>query len=178
MNKKFLWVDLEMSGLDVNKCRILELAAIVTDSKFKALDQYDAIVKQSDAVLAAMDEWCTKTHGESGLTAAVKLGKPEPQVEAEFLALIDKHFAKDERVVLCGNSIGQDRKFIDAYMPNVAKRLHYRMVDVTSYKVIFRDCYGIEYEKQGKHRAIDDIKESIAELQSYLAYLQIPAKKN
>jgi oligoribonuclease len=172
--KKLLWLDLEMSGLDVNSCRILEVAAIVTDINFAPLDQYEAIIHQPDTVLEAMDAWCKDTHGKSGLTAAVKTGKKEDLVESEFLALIDKHFAANERPVLCGNSIGQDRKFIDMYWKRVAARLHYRMIDVTSYKEIFRDRFGIEHPKQGKHRAIDDIKESIAELSFYLSHIQVP----
>lgn len=167
----YLWIDMEMSSLDVDRCRILEVAAIVTDAEYKPLETYEAIVYQEPAVLAAMDAWCTKQHGESGLTAAVANGKPEPRVEQELLALINRHFKADERPVLCGNSIGQDRKFIDAYMPALSKRLHYRMVDVTSFKVVLQDKVG-SFAKKDSHRALGDIEESIGELKFYLGFFK------
>lgn len=167
---------MEMSGLDVESCRILEVAAIIADENFRELGSFEAIVKQPDFVLDAMDEWCTKTHGESGLTASVRQGQPEAKVEADFLAFINKNFTADEKPVLCGNSIGQDRKFIDYHWKRVAARLHYRMLDVTSFKVIFNNRYKIEYKKKGTHRALDDIKESIAELSHYLSFVQPNAK--
>lgn len=172
----YLWVDMEMSGLDVGSCRILELAAIVTDGAFQPLESYHAVVYQPSEVLEAMDEWCKENHGKSGLTAAVATGKPETQVEQEMLALISRHFPEKERPILSGNSIGQDRKFIDAYMPLLSGRLHYRMLDVSSLKIVFNDRYGIRYEKKGSHRALDDIHESIAELQHYLGFVQAPAR--
>ncbi len=172
--KNFLWVDLEMSGLEVEKCRILEIAAIVTDESFVALEEYQAVVHQPQAVLDAMDAWCTENHGKSGLTEAVKKGTPEHEVEDALLALISRHFTKDDRPVLCGNSIAQDRKFIDAYMPKLAERLHYRMVDVTSFKEIFRSKYGIEHKKSNAHRALGDIHESISELKHYLSFVKAP----
>src|SRR5690606_6257394 len=116
--------DMEMSGLDVSQCRILEVAAVVTDGNFQPLESYEAVVFQPPEVLEAMDEWCKENHGKSGLTAAVAKGKPETQVEKELLELVSRHFQEKDRPVLCGNSIGQDRKFIDAYMPELAKRLH------------------------------------------------------
>ncbi|MGZ3694631.1 MAG: oligoribonuclease [Bdellovibrionota bacterium] len=167
----YLWIDMEMSGLEVATCRILEVAAIVTDADFKPLEEYQAVVFQTKPVLDAMDAWCTENHAKSGLTALVPKGKPEAQVEKELLALIDRHFGAKEKPLLCGNSIGQDRKFIDAYMPLLSKRLHYRMLDVTSYKVVFQEKYKIHYEKKGSHRALDDIHESIAELKLYLSYV-------
>lgn len=172
----YLWVDMEMSGLDLGQCRILEVAAIVTDGDFKPRETYEAIVFQEPAVLEAMDAWCKDTHGKSGLTALVATGKPEAQVEDELLALIDRHFRADERPILCGNSIGQDRKFIDAYMPRLGKRLHYRMLDVTSFKIVLGSRYGIDYEKKGSHRALGDIQESIAELSHYLSFVKAPLK--
>jgi oligoribonuclease len=167
----FLWIDMEMSGLEVNQCRILEVAAIVTDTDFKPLETYEAIVFQEPTVLAAMDAWCTEHHGKSGLTAAVASGKQESLVETELLALVSRHYKPEERPVLCGNSIGQDRKFIDAYMPALAKRLHYRMLDVTSFKIVFEAGYGVEFKKKDAHRALGDIEESIAELKHYLGYV-------
>ena len=168
---RLLWLDLEMSGLDVANCRILEVAAIVTDLQFKELETYHAIVRQDQAVLDAMDQWCTRQHGASGLTAAVPGGTEESVVEDALIQLVDRHWKKSDMAVLCGNSIGTDRDFIRAWMPRLALRLHYRLLDVSSYKVIFKSCYGIGYPKAGSHRAIDDIRESIGELQHYLSYL-------
>jgi oligoribonuclease len=166
---------MEMSGLEVSQCRILEVAAVVTDRDFKTLETYQAVVFQPAEVLDAMDTWCKENHGKTGLTAAVAKGKPELEVEKDLLALINRHFTAKDRPVLAGNSIGQDRKFIDAYMPELAARLHYRMLDVTSFKIILHDRYKIVYEKKGTHRALDDIQESIAELSHYMSFFQPPA---
>ncbi|HEY8279249.1 MAG TPA: oligoribonuclease [Bdellovibrionota bacterium] len=171
----YLWIDMEMSGLEVSKCRILEVAAIVTNRDFVPLETYHAIVYQPPEVLEAMDAWCKENHGKSGLTAAVAKGVPESEAEKQLLALIDRHFPAKERPILAGNSIGQDRKFIDAYMPALAERLHYRMLDVSSFKIIFNDRFGLRYEKRGTHRALDDILESIAELTLYLSHVRAPS---
>lgn len=173
--QKFLWVDLEMSGLDLDDCRILEIAAIVTDDKYTPVGStFHRIVQQPQAVLDAMDEWCTKTHGESGLTAAVPNGTPETQAESEFDQYLTEHFGDDTMIILCGNSIGQDRKFIDRYLPKIAARLHYRMLDVTSWKIAFTAMGHEPFAKEGGHRALDDIKESINELRYYLSFVQPP----
>lgn len=172
--KKFLWVDLEMTGLDETRDVIIEFAAIVTDIDLKSLEEYHAIVFQPPEKLAQMDEWCTKTHGESGLTAQIPNGKPLAKVEEEICELLSRHFTqkgKEHRPILAGNSISQDRKFIDRYMKDFSSRLHYRMVDVSSYKEIFKHRWGLEFKKENKHRAIDDIKESIRELDFYLGYV-------
>ncbi len=171
MAQKFLWLDLEMSGLDVESCRILECAAIVTNEDWKEFGTFEIIVKQPDSVLEAMDEWCTTTHGKSGLTEAVKKGTLEPEAELGFLRFIDEHFADDEQVVIAGNSIGQDRKFLDKYWPKAASRLHYRMLDVSSWKLVFNACYNEVVEKKGTHRALDDIRESIGELKHYQSFV-------
>jgi oligoribonuclease len=174
--KKLLWVDMEMTGLDEHVHHILEVAAIVTDLDFTLLEEYHRVVHQPAEVMALMDAWCVKTHGDSGLTTAVATGTPLPAVEQEMLQLLDRHYARQDRVILCGNSIGQDRKFIDRHMIDFSKRLHYRMIDVSSFKEIFREKYGVQFEKGNKHRAIDDIHESIRELQGYLKYIQVPSK--
>jgi oligoribonuclease len=165
---------MEMSGLDVSQCRILEVAAVVTDRNFRTLESYEAIVFQEPEVLAAMDEWCQKQHGDSGLKAAVATGKPESLVEQELLALVERHFQPKDRPILCGNSIGQDRKFIERYMMALDKRLHYRMVDVTSFKVILAER-GVSFAKKDtNHRALGDIQQSIAELEHYLSHFNTP----
>jgi len=172
--KNLLWVDLEMTGLDEKTHHILELAAVVTDMQLKPLGEFHKIVYQPPEVLALMDDWCVKTHGASGLTTAVATGTPLAQVESELVEFLKKYFKSDERIILCGNSIPQDRRFIDVYLPNFNKKLHYRMVDVSSFKEIFRERFNIKFEKKNQHRAVDDIMESIRELEAYLAYVKIP----
>ena len=172
--KRMFWLDLEMTGLDVENCVIIEVAVIVTDLELNPLEEYTRVVQQPQAVLDTMDEWCVKTHGESGLTAEVPTGTPLDQVEAALLALLDRHFGAEERVVLCGNSIHQDRRFVERYMPRLAARLHYRMVDVSSFKEVFRSRYGVQWEKANNHRALQDTRESIRELAEYLRHVQPP----
>lgn len=174
MNKKLLWVDLEMTGLDDVKDSILEVAAIVTDVELKPLEEFHRVVFQPQEVLDNMNDWCKKTHGESGLTAAIPGGTPLPQVEKDLLELISRHFSEKDRPVLCGNSIGNDRRFIDRYTPDLAKRLHYRMIDVSSFKEVYRDRFKIEFKKKNAHRAVDDILESIRELEHYLSFVKVP----
>ena len=145
-----------------------EMAVIVTDMNFKAVDTYQAIIKQPEAFLENMDEWNTEHHGDSGLTAKVPSGKEPEEVEKELCELTDKHFPhKNDRPILCGNSIFQDRRFIDVYFKDFAKMLHYRMLDVTAWKIIMNEVYHVEYQKRDAHRALDDIRESIEELKRY-----------
>lgn len=167
---------MEMTGLNDNIHVILEIAAVITDLDFNSSGEFHRIVFQPQEKLALMDAWCVKTHGDSGLTKAVATGTPLEQVEAEFLAFLDKHYAKDEKIVIAGNSIGNDRRFIDRYMVGLANRLHYRMIDVSSFKEVFKDKYGVEHKKGDKHRAVDDIFESINELKTYLSLVHAPTK--
>jgi oligoribonuclease len=176
MSKPLLWIDLEMTGLDEKTDSILELAAVITTMDLKPLEELHRVVYQPDEVLKNMNDWCKKTHGESGLTAAVPKGTPLAQVEKDVVAMLGRHFATSDRIVLAGNSVGNDRRFIDRYMPELAKRLHYRLVDVSSFKEVFRERYGIHVAKKDAHRAVDDIHESIRELETYLSYVQIPEK--
>lgn len=178
MSKRLLWIDLEMTGLDDQKDQILEVAAVVTDLELKPLEEFHRVVYQPPEVLAAMNDWCKKTHGESGLTAACASGTPLLEVERELLALLGRHYASNDRPVICGNSIGNDRRFIDRYCPEIARRLHYRMIDVSSFKEIYRERWGIEFKKKNAHRAVDDILESIRELEHYLSYVKIPSQES
>ncbi len=174
--KRMFWMDLEMTGLDPEVCTIIEVAVVVTDLELRSLEEYSEVVFQPPEALAVMDEWCVKTHGDSGLTADIPHGKPLAEVEAELLALVERHYPADARVVLCGNSIHQDRRFIDRYLPRFAERLHYRMVDVSSFKEIFRSCYGVQWRKGNNHRALQDTHESIRELGAYLRYVVVPER--
>ena len=161
-----------MTGLDVKKERIIEVAAIVTDLNFKELASYESVVKQDQKYIDAMDDWNKKTHGESGLTAKIPNGVAETVVETNLIELIAKNFPRGERAVLAGNSISQDRLFIDEYMPKLSQALHYRMLDVTAWKVLMVNKFKVEFKKKNQHRAIDDIRESIEELKHYLQYVK------
>ena len=168
--EKLLWIDMEMTGLDVEKERIIEVAAIVTDMDFNVLDQYQSVVKQPKELLDKMDEWNTNQHTKSGLVEKSPTAPSEETVEKEVCTLIEKHF--DKPAILSGNTIGQDRKFIDRYMPELAGKLHYRMLDVTAWKILMGPKFGVTYEKKESHRALDDIIESIEELKTFIQFIE------
>lgn len=178
-SKKMFWIDLEMTGLDHLTDQILEVAVVVTDWNFQPLEEYHRVVFQPQEVLDAMNDWCKQHHGESGLTAEVPKGTPLDQVQRELIDLATRHWGQpngENRIVLCGNSIGNDRRFIDQYLPAFEKHLHYRMIDVSSFKEIFREKYGVKYDKKNAHRAIGDIHESIGELKHYLSFVGVEKK--
>jgi oligoribonuclease len=175
MTNRFFWIDLEMTGLDDAQDSILEAAIVVTDSNFLSLEEFHRVVFQPPEILEGMNDWCKKTHGASGLTSAVAQGTPLPVVETEILGLIDRHFNPQDRIVLAGNSVGNDKRFVDRYMTQLAQRLHYRVIDVSSFKEIFHKKYNLSFQKKNTHRAIDDIHESIRELSFYLSYFQTSA---
>jgi oligoribonuclease len=169
---KLLWVDLEMTGLDVNEHVIIEAAALVTDWEFKVLGSYEAFIAHPDEVLARANPWAHEQHTNSGLLERVRTeGKPERQVVGEMAAFIKEHFGA-EPAVLAGNSIHNDRVFIRKWWPAVDDLLHYRMLDVSSWKLVLRGRYGIDFEKVDAHLAADDIKASIAELEFYLHWFK------
>lgn len=169
---KLLWVDLEMTGLDPKKDVILEVAAEVTDFKFKTLGSYEAVIKQSKRRLKHMNEWSKEHHAKNGLIDRIAdSGKPEKEVMREFVGFIKGHFGK-EPAILAGNSIHNDRIFIMRWWPEVEELLHYRMMDVSSFKIWMQGNKRAEYRKKDVHRAFDDIQASIAELQFYLEKLK------
>jgi oligoribonuclease len=168
-----LWLDMEMTGLDPETCVILEVAAIATDPGLVRLGTFDEVVRQPKSALDAMDRWNTRTHTASGLAAKVADGLPLEVVETDLLAFVDAHFDAEEGVILCGNSITQDRKFVDRYMPRLAARLHYRMIDVSSFKEMLGRRFNLEFRKAQRHRALDDIEESIDEMAHYLSHFRI-----
>ncbi len=170
--EKIFWIDLEMTGLDVVENVIIEFAGIVTDVQLEELGQFHTIVFQPQEELDKMDEWNQKTHGGSGLLGNIPNGKPLDVVETELLDFLADHFTSGE-VVIAGNSIHQDRKFIDRYMPRLAAFLHYRMLDVSSFKLVFKDMYKVHFAKGNSHRALDDINESISELKHYMGYIKV-----
>jgi oligoribonuclease len=169
---KLLWVDLEMTGLDSDHDVILEIAAKVTGFDFKTIASFERIVYQSDEVLARMTEWPRRQHAASGLTERVRTaGQPEDTVKHEFAAFIQEQFG-NEPAILAGNSIHNDRLFIRRWWPEVDALLHYRMLDVSSLKIIMQGKYAVQFEKNDSHRALEDIQASIAELQYYLDWLR------
>ena len=173
MDKKtnLIWVDLEMTGLNPEVDRILEIATLVTDKDLNIVAEGpNLIVHQPDSVLDAMDEWCTTHHGESGLTQKVKdSALSEAAAEQQTLEFL-KEWVEAGASPLCGNSIWQDRRFLIRYMPGLDSFCHYRNIDVSTLKELARRWRpevvdGVQ--KKGSHRALDDIKESIEELKHY-----------
>jgi len=164
-----VWVDLEMTGLDVEECHIIEIAAIITDKNLNIIAEAEPIaIHQSNEVMANMNEWCIKTHAETGLTKRVKESKIS--LEQAQLMILDfiTQYVPYQGSPLCGNSIWQDRRFLGKYMPKIDDYCHYRVLDVTSIKLL-NDYWGGKesYHKQNTHKALDDIRESIAELKFY-----------
>ncbi len=166
-----VWIDMEMTGLRPEKDRILEIATIVTDSQLNILAEGPVIaVRQSEEILAGMDEWCTTHHTASGLLERVRTqGVSEVEAEARTLAFIQQ-YVPEKASPLCGNSIGQDRRFMYAYMPKLEAYFHYRNLDVSSLKIVanmWKPQIMAGFTKKEAHLALDDIRESIAELRYY-----------
>src|SRR4051812_31805286 len=170
---KLLWVDLEMTGLDPSRDVILEVAAEISDFDFKTLESYETCVQQKrETVLARMQAnvwWKDFPGNRDGFLKSIEEGKLLHEAEQELIALVDKHFV-GEPAVLAGNSIYNDRMFIRQWMPALDLKLHYRMLDVSAWKIVMQGKYGVVFEKNDAHRAFDDIQASIAELQHYLEW--------
>ncbi len=176
MQKHILWVDLEMTGLDPVKDRILEVAAIVTDWKFKEVASYEAAIKVGPRLVEkrmrkgpAAEFWNSIPETRDALMKQnLEEGRSGRTIENELLVLLDEHFEKGTPVILAGNSIHADRRFIEHEWPRLNERLHYRMLDVSAWKVVFEGRYGKKFAKREAHRALDDIRGSIEELSYYL----------
>ncbi len=174
---KLLWVDLEMTGLDAQQDVILEIAVEITDFSFNTIASYEAIIAQpTDVVVDRMQKntwWQSYPENRDEFinkTASVN-AKPLEVVEQELIGLIEEHFGA-EPAVLAGNSIYNDRGFIKQWWPRLDLKLHYRMLDVSSWKVFMQGANGVAFEKKEVHRAFDDIQASIAELQYYLEWFK------
>lgn len=167
---KLLWIDLEMTGLDAQAQRIIEVAALVTDFELNELARLERIIHQSDAVLENAEAWPKENMAE--LFDQVRASThAEADVQAELCQLVETHFGS-EKAILAGNSIHQDRKFIKQWWTDLEKLLHYRMLDVSTLKVWLQGSKQAVFEKSETHRAMDDILESIAEFKWALEALK------
>ncbi|HHF3199493.1 MULTISPECIES: oligoribonuclease [Vibrio] len=170
-DQNLIWVDLEMTGLDPETHKIIEIASIVTDSELNILAEGPVLaIHQPEEELAKMDDWCTNTHTASGLVERVRNSKiSEPDAVAQTIEFLEKWVPKGASPI-CGNSIGQDRRFLYKHMPELEEFFHYRYVDVSTLKELARRWQPEVlngFTKQGTHLALDDIRESIAELKYY-----------
>lgn len=166
-----VWLDMEMSGLDPDKDRILELALIVTDKDLNVVEEGPVlVVHQADAVLDGMDNWNKGTHAKSGLIDKVRSATlTEAEAEVQVLAFMQRHVAK-RTSPMCGNSICQDRRFLARYMPELEAYFHYRNLDVSTLKELagrWRPELKDGFKKANSHTALADIRESIDELKYY-----------
>ena len=171
---KLLWVDLEMTGLEPEKDRILEVAAIVTGWNLEPMGEYQGIVKVDEELIRERmvgEFWEKNKESRDGLINQNREGKPVEEIEKEILEFLDG-FKFEEKVLLAGNSIHQDRKFIDRELPRLSERLNYRMLDVSAWKVYFEGALRKKFVKPEAHRALSDIKGSIEELKFYLGFLR------
>ncbi len=177
---RLVWIDMEMSGLDSTRERILEIATIVTDGQLTIVAEGpELVVHQPDEVLSAMDQWNTEHHGASGLIERVRASTiSEEEAERRTLEFLALH-VPERAAPLAGSSVHQDRLFLARYMPGIDRFLHYRIVDVSTVKELVRRWSPKAFEarphKNSTHRALDDIRESIEELRYYRQAVFLPA---
>jgi oligoribonuclease len=180
MSDRLVWIDLEMTGLDTVRHTIVEIAVLITDSELELVDDgIDLVVHASPEELAQMDDFVRKMHTKSGLLPAIEASKLTLEDAGKaVLAYLAEQLPGPGTAPLCGNSIGVDRRFLDRYLPEVDQYIHYRSVDVSSFKELCRRWYPAVYkqrpDKQETHRALDDIRESIEELRFYRANMLLP----
>ncbi|EHA1126804.1 oligoribonuclease [Vibrio navarrensis] len=170
-DQNLIWIDLEMTGLDPDTHKIIEIASIVTDSELNILAEGPVLaIHQSDEELAKMDEWCTNTHTASGLVDRVRASMVSEQEAVEQTLRFLEQWVPQGVSPICGNSIGQDRRFLYRHMPKLEEYFHYRYIDVSTLKELARRWNPeilAGFSKRGTHLALDDIRESIAELKYY-----------
>ncbi|MDC0612157.1 oligoribonuclease [Vibrio sp.] len=170
-DQNLIWIDLEMTGLDPEIHKIIEIATIVTDSELNILAEGPVLaVHQSDDELDKMDEWCTTTHTNSGLVKRVRDSSVSEEEAVKQTIDFLSNWVPKGKSPICGNSIGQDRRFLVKYMPDLEDYFHYRYLDVSTLKELTRRWKPEVldgFKKQGSHLALDDIRESIAELRYY-----------
>jgi oligoribonuclease len=172
-----VWIDLEMTGLDVRRHTIVEIAVLVTDSQLEVVDEgVDLVVRQPPDALAAMDDYVRKMHTKSGLLPAIESSSTSlADAGRQVLEYLTARVSEPGTAPLCGNSIGVDRRFLDRHLPDVDRFVHYRSIDVSSLKELCRRWYPEVYQhrpnKRETHRALDDIRESVEELRYYRAHM-------
>ncbi len=179
MNDRMVWIDCEMTGLDLRQDALIEVAALVTDSELNVLGTgIDVVIKPPPGVVDQMAEVVREMHTASGLLKELDSGVTLAEAEQLVMTYVREHVREPRRTPLCGNSVATDRGFLARDMPTLERYLHYRIVDVSSIKELARRWYPRVYfnspEKTGNHRALADIRESIAELRYYRAAIFVP----
>ena len=179
MTDRLVWIDCEMTGLDLTDDALVEIACIVTDGELNALDEgIDVLIKPPPEALDAMDDVVRDMHTSSGLLAELSGGLSLAEAQELVLGYVRQHVPESRKVPLCGNSIGTDRSFLARDMPELDSFLHYRMVDVSSIKELARRWFPRAYfaspAKHGGHRALADIRESVQELRYYREAVFVP----
>jgi len=179
VNDKLVWIDCEMTGLDLVHDALIEVAALVTDFELNVLgDGVDIVVRPPQAALDQMNEFVTTMHTESGLLPELDNGMALADAQDAVLTYVREHVPEARKAPLAGNTVGTDRAFLERDMPELEAHLHYRIVDVSSIKELSRRWYPRAYfaapEKKGNHRALADIQESIEELRYYRAAVFVP----
>ena len=178
-NDRLVWIDCEMTGLSVAADEIVEIACIVTEADLTEIDTgISLVVKPNDAPLAAMDPFVLNMHTVSGLLEKIPGGITLADAEEQVLAYVKQHVPEERKAPLAGSSVYVDRGFLAKYMPRLDAHLHYRLIDVSSIKELSKRWYPRVYyaspEKTGNHRALGDIRESIAELRYYRDAVFVP----
>ncbi|MCK2021852.1 oligoribonuclease [Microbacterium sp. kSW2-24] len=171
-NDRLVWIDCEMTGLDLSIDELVEIAVVITDFELQPVDPgFQIVIRPSAASLENMNDFVTKMHEKSGLIEEIPLGVTLEEAEAQTLAYIRRFVPVERKAPLAGNTIGTDRMFLAKYMPTIDQWLHYRNVDVSSIKELSRRWYPRVFfqapSKDGGHRALADILESIRELRYY-----------
>ncbi|MFW0774997.1 oligoribonuclease [Paenarthrobacter nitroguajacolicus] len=179
-NERIVWIDCEMTGLDLKNDALIEVAALVTDSELNILgDGVDVVIKPDDAALEQMNDFVRDMHTRSKLLDELPHGKTMAEAEAQVLEYIEKWVPDPRKAPLGGNSVGTDRMFLARDMPNIVEHLHYRVIDVSTIKELSRRWFPRAYfqspAKHGGHRALGDIKDSIDELRYYRQAVFVPA---
>ena len=172
-----IWIDLEMTGLDPDEDRIIEIATVVTDKHLNVLAEGPVLaIHHSDKILSKMDEWCVNQHGSSGLTDRVKKSKITTSKAEKLTLEFLREYVPESKSPMCGNSICQDRRFLYNYMPDLEKYFHYRNFDVSVLKIIAKRWYpnvAKGANKKTMHQALSDIYDSIDEMKYYIKNLMI-----
>lgn len=179
-SKKFIWLDLEMTGLDPEIHHIVEIASIITDDKFKIIAEGpNLVINQPEAILARTSPIARKMHEKSGLWEKIKTSTVKLEEACEQTLAFFKEHVRENESPMCGNTISQDRRFLHKYMPELESFFHYRHLDVSSFKILYTTLYphadSFSYSKKNAHRAKDDIIESIHELNFYIQYMFVPS---